>query len=671
MREVSAKHNRRASGRRWRTPELPLHYIVMRTVSILCAVVLLTAAFRCAAGSPQSVSQASSPARSSIADSAEISSLEHELAERPLWTEGWWKLGVLDYEGNRYTEAVRALNTVLVAKPDLSAAWALLGLCEFESRDFVSARQHLERAQSTTTGVDAEVAHVASYHLALLVIHDGAFEQALTLLDSAFPAQERPAQIALARGLAFLRVPLLPESVDPSSEALLTAAGTIPSGASGSSGFAAFTRLHPRTPFAHYAYASALQAGGRLREALAELHAETEVTPDSPVVFTAIAGVEARFGEVRQAHAAEAQAALHQQNAEAALRSTGTLYMRQELPAMAPTELWEEAMQAYSAKDYRHSADLLRRYLSGDRENGTGWAVLGLDEYELGDSDSALLHLERGSALGLRGSAGQLERARSVTGLLLLRAGRFETANSILVEARKEDASSEDLRIELGLALLRQGDLPKDEAQRALAGQLGDIGILLASSRYDEAFARLKPVIREHPRTPFLHYVYGLALLSLSEFHEAAAEMLAEIAVSPKSDLPYLRLASIALRDHRPADAIAPATTAIALMPSSAEGHYLLGRARLETDDATAAVTELEKARAMNPGSPEIHFNLARAYARVQRPQDALSERAEFTRLHQLEEERTTASGSYTEPPSSAELSAKPGTRTGSTTPRP
>ena len=132
----------------------------------------------------------------------------------------------------------------------------------------------------------------------------------------------------------------------------------------------------------------------------------------------------------------------------------------------------------------------------------------------------------------------------------------------------------------------------------------GQIALLLRDSRYDQALTQFRHLLAQYPSAPFLHYACGTALLALSEFPEAAAEMRAEILISPTTELPWIRLASIALRQHQPADALDPARHALALAPQSTEAHYLLGRASLETGDDATALRELETAREAEPRQP-------------------------------------------------------------------
>ena len=53
---------------------------------------------------------------------------------QPNWSEGWWYLGTLLYDQNAYAPARDALLKLVQLEPKSPpAAWALLGLCEFET----------------------------------------------------------------------------------------------------------------------------------------------------------------------------------------------------------------------------------------------------------------------------------------------------------------------------------------------------------------------------------------------------------------------------------------------------------------------------------------------------------------------------------------------------------
>src|SRR5271170_455896 len=115
-----------------------------------------------------------------------IRDYKHVLESRPEWKEGWWNLAALQYSANRFADARSTLQHVVAFAPGLGVAWGLLGLSEFETRDFADALIHLEKAQSLGINDDAEIERVSIYHLGLLLVRTGEFERASDLLLKTF-----------------------------------------------------------------------------------------------------------------------------------------------------------------------------------------------------------------------------------------------------------------------------------------------------------------------------------------------------------------------------------------------------------------------------------------------------------------------------------------------------
>ncbi len=554
-------------------------------------------------------------------------------------------MGTMAYDGDQFAIAASALTRVVAAAPQMGVAWNLLGLSEFELKHYGPARSDLQRAAALANSNDPEVERVASYHLALLLIRDGDFDGATTLLLKQFGAAPT-AQVSYALGMAALRVPLLPQEVDPAQEALIQSVGSVVAQqGAGLPPFAQLLAQHPDVPLLRDAYALALERAGEPPKALPVFRDQVRQVPEDAVAWSAIARIEGAEGHASDAKSAQARAA-------AASRTSGpsateAILARYALKS-APlnTGGWAPAMQAYASGQYAAAAQQLTAWVSQHPEDGTAWAVLGLSEFHLDQFDNALLHLQRGESLGLHGDPNAIATAQYTAGVLLLRTGDFDHAGEILTAARKLRPDDEQITYALGLAMLRrQGLPPSAPTDSPLVDAAGQVEALLQDSRYDEAFTAFRSLLQRYPSTPFLHYAYGTALIALSEFDEAGAQMRAELLLSPTSPLPYLRLASIALRQHTPAEALGPARRALQLAPSSAEAHYLLGRALLDTGDHTAAIPELEQARTLNPGSPEVHFSLARAYARADREEAAAKERATFAHLNELSQAQKSGSG--------------------------
>jgi tetratricopeptide (TPR) repeat protein len=130
---------------------------------------------------------------------------------RPNWQEGWWWLGSLYYEQDRFVETQAALAQFVTLASKPGPAYAFLGLAEYETHNYARALDHFrEWALAGSPGTE-DLIDVASFHWALLLTRSGRFVQALQLL--AVKSQGRGASAALteAMGLASLRMAYLPE----------------------------------------------------------------------------------------------------------------------------------------------------------------------------------------------------------------------------------------------------------------------------------------------------------------------------------------------------------------------------------------------------------------------------------------------------------------------------
>jgi tetratricopeptide (TPR) repeat protein len=615
------------------------------------------------------------------------------VALRPGWAEGWWYLGTMQYDRDHYSEAIPALRKLVQLSPDLGAAWSFLGLSEFETKDYANSLADLQKAQSLGTGDDPELGRVSAYHLALLLNRSGEFEQASALLISTSGKNQSSPQIKSALGLALLRVPLLPEEIDPSQDALIDAAGEAASIQPQSptqslDALHALVNEHPKTPWLHYAYGLGLAEAGQTSEALTEQQKEAAISPQSALPQIQISALELNLRQPQQAlDAARNAVALapdssiaHQRLAkalEAAGRNQEAIEQARTAANLAPEKSyvdprlaslygtssgeganatasvtdnaasWNQAMADYSAGHYPETIAALKTWVERKSGDGTAWAVMGLSEFELKDYDNALIHLQRGQQLGVGASPQAIQLAKYHLAILLNRKGQFENATELLAPLAGQEPLSNKIQFALGMALLRIPSLPDEvnASRHSLIQTSGEIAELLLASKYDQAFPKLQKLIEQYPATPFLHYANGIALNSLSQYDEAKTQMRAEIQISPQSALPWTRLASIALRQHLAAEALLVAQKAVQLAPDSADAHYVLGRTWAELSDIAKAIHELEVASQLNPDSPEIHFALARVYVRANQPEKASQERATFARLNALAEQQRAQHG--------------------------
>ncbi len=308
---------------------------------------------------------------------------------------------------------------------------------------------------------------------------------------------------------------------------------------------------------------------------------------------------------------------------------------------------WNLAMLHYSAGQYPDSISELKQWVERHPNAGTAWAMMGLCEFEIKDYKNALIHLQQAEKLGFGGDPGAVGRARYHLAVLQNKNGQFDNAMETLLPGTRSATVAKEIRVALGMALLRIPLLPDqlEPTKLALMQSAGEIAALLQNGKYDLAYPKFQVLLKAYPSVPFLHYAYGTALAALSQFDEAEMQLRAELQISPESELPYISLATVALKRYRPADALPSAQRAVQLAPDSAEAHYVLGRACLEVGQDEQAVRELERASQLAPSSPEVHFNLAKAYAKAKLPEKAEQERAIFARLNALADQQRSHSG--------------------------
>ena len=620
---------------------------------------------------------------------------------QPDWAEGWWYLGTLNYDADQYADAVAALQALIAMDSKMGPGLAFLGLSEYETKDYKNSLAHLQQAQQLGYGDDAELAKVATFHLALLYNWHGEFEKTLETLGPALQQKSPSDSIKVALGMAVLRIPLAVGDLDPGKDAFIHAAGEAAAllqrgdSEGAADAFRQLVRENPKVPYLHYEYAEALTRAGRTEEALGELAEEAKLFPQSALPHLRMASIHAsahrrqesakELGTAKRLASSAAQIEQAQRQLYAVSR-TGQIAGRQIANAtdsddsfetlaqkaaaaeaagqmdpaasfckraLALRPQWEEGWRNlgtlyYAAARYAEAVVALKNAAALDARNGNVWALLGLSEFETKDYKNSLIHLERGRDIGFAGNAAAVQVARYHLAILLNRNGDFDRATELLTTEAASGPLQDQVKIALGMAMLRLQRLPDelDRSDDAVLRNAGNTAALLAQSKYDEAFSKFQQMLATNSYTPYLHYAYGSALASASRYDEADEQLAEETKITPGSALPFLRRGTIALQLHHADIAQQFAERAAQLAPESAESHYLLGRSWLELGKTVDAVKQLEVARGLAPNSPEVHFNLARAYTKAGRAEEAEKERAAFERLNALVQSQRGQSGS-------------------------
>lgn len=154
-----------------------------------------------------------------------ISLYGQALKIKPKWPEGWWYIGAIFYQKDVYPPARDAFQNLVALEPERGPAWAMLGLCQFQTGELERAAMALERARSLGVRDNSELAVVVRYHTALLYIRFEFFENAYETLTEFTGVGNESAKVIEAFGLALLRMPLLPKEIPPPQREKILIAG--------------------------------------------------------------------------------------------------------------------------------------------------------------------------------------------------------------------------------------------------------------------------------------------------------------------------------------------------------------------------------------------------------------------------------------------------------------
>ena len=212
----------------------------------------------------------------------------------PEWTEGWWHLGLISYEAQRYQPARDALRRVVTLSPVDARSWGIMGLSEFQLKEYDAALDHLQHARQLGVRAGDELSPVFRYHTAILLTRLGLFEMALQVLNEfAVEGADSP-NVVEAFGIATLRLPLLPsdlpgerrDAVMLAGRAQYFSASRLLPAATGA--FEQLVTRYPDLSNVHYAFGSFL-LGEEADRGIRELQKELTVTPNHAVAMLALA----------------------------------------------------------------------------------------------------------------------------------------------------------------------------------------------------------------------------------------------------------------------------------------------------------------------------------------------------------------------------------------------
>ena len=207
----------------------------------------------------------------------------HALALNPKWEDGWWSLGNIYYDTNRYEEALRALTKLVEVNPKSAQGQGLLGLCEFELGKYESSSAHISRSLELGLPGQDQLEGVLRYHQALLLTHRGNFDAALAKYAWFVQKGVQHTALLTAIGLAAIHNTQFPEAVGADQREVFVEAGKAAylslTGAAVEARQACrdLVQRFPETPFVHYLYGS-LMVSSDPDAGITEMQRELEVS---------------------------------------------------------------------------------------------------------------------------------------------------------------------------------------------------------------------------------------------------------------------------------------------------------------------------------------------------------------------------------------------------------
>ena len=236
------------------------------------------------AGSFDQLAQAAKRARDENRDDAAIDIYQQALKLKPEWDEGLWYLGTLLYEKENYFEACAVLRRFLARNPGDGHGWALLGLTEFETREYTRALDHLQQSIVLGLGDNRKMTATVYYVTAILLTRSEKFDESMALLFSRVASGENTSPLVEPLGLAALRLPFLPAEIPADRREMVHMAGAgalaveAQRYAEADKLFSELESKYPGQPGVHFLIGAYL-LGARPDDGIKEMKREIEISP--------------------------------------------------------------------------------------------------------------------------------------------------------------------------------------------------------------------------------------------------------------------------------------------------------------------------------------------------------------------------------------------------------
>jgi tetratricopeptide (TPR) repeat protein len=311
-----------------------------------------------------------SRARDENRDDDAIRLYKQGLKIKPSWHEGLWYLSALLYEKERYPETRDLLRHFVSYDPEAGPGWALLGMSEFQTREYSRALEDLRRSRSLGLGDRKEMAQSVAYFAAASLTRLEQFDDAMDLLFELANSGRCDIPIQEAAGLAALRMPLTPAEIPRDRRDMVRTAGAafcaVQMGQrdDAEKEFRTLAETYAKEPGVHYLLGTFL-ADVRTQDAIQELNRELEISPFNVLARLRLADIYLKQQQPEQAQPF-AEDALKIEPSEASTHMVygEVLAAKRDVPG-AIREL--ENAEQIAPQVVRTRFDLLRAYTAAGR----------------------------------------------------------------------------------------------------------------------------------------------------------------------------------------------------------------------------------------------------------------------------------------------------------------
>lgn len=214
------------------------------------------------------------------------------------WAEGWWTLGAIDYDAERYAEAALEFQKVVGLDPRHGTARAMLGLCQFRLGQDGEALRNIDAAKAIGIADDEQLWRVMVYDEGVLLRRASRFEAARSALGSLCQSGVADQDTVMALGMVALWMTDAKPPIDAEAAQVTMQVGR---GAclsarknyeAGRREFELVAAQAPHFPKFHLAYGRFLEDAGDSAGAIRQYKLEIEEEPSSVLARFCIGAAE-------------------------------------------------------------------------------------------------------------------------------------------------------------------------------------------------------------------------------------------------------------------------------------------------------------------------------------------------------------------------------------------